>query len=133
MICVEMVFRRSIILSLASFFSGCKNQLGSEDSSGVDAGEDAETKLIDDDGRKYLWDIEHRVNFLTKSGFPLMENGISNNDRVALTALFPPNYLGALLPKQKVVSSFNRKASPSTWPNWRNRPRAGRVLGKRCL
>lgn len=96
-----MVSSRLVFFLLPLFILGACKEGATSQKPVAEPETPSSPKLIDEAGRQYLWEIEHRVNFLKKSGFSQMGSALSENDGASLRAIFPKGYRGQEFPKQK--------------------------------
>jgi hypothetical protein len=59
--------------------------------------------VLNDEERKYLWDVEHHGNLLTRHGFSALTKALQANDAAALAALLAPDFHGHTLREPNAV------------------------------
>ena len=81
-----------LLISLAS--PACRESERSSRDDGRSGGERTERTVLSEEGRAYIWEIEHRVNVLKDHGFARIANAISERDGLSLTALLASRFAG---------------------------------------
>ncbi|MFL5242275.1 MAG: FG-GAP repeat domain-containing protein [Gemmataceae bacterium] len=64
-------------------------------------------KVMDEEQRQLLWQIEHHGNVLNRVGFPTLANALKNTDQTALAGLLASNFTGEMPQSPSEVSIHN--------------------------
>lgn len=88
--------------------------LGCGEKEATDSGSSPkEIQLLGEEGREYIWEIEHRVNLLQETGFAALGDALGSRNQPALEELLPPDFRG-VLPKKNDALNFSSN-SFSVW------------------
>ena len=104
---ISPVLRFLFVAALAVVMEGCDGGRKEQPQS-VEA-ENVELRLLDEEGRRSIWEIEHRVNLLKEIGFATIAEALVSRDERAFSNVFSPGFEGSL-PVRETGLKFEAEA-----------------------
>jgi hypothetical protein len=91
------------------FLAACNGPTSMDKSSGDSSSEAAAPalKMMDEEQRQFLWEVEHHGNILNQIGFKSLASALKGNDEKALTKLMASSFTGELPTDPNEVSIHN--------------------------